>query len=201
MPMMLLVVLFALPAQPQTRLSDDQIDQVITYARTAEGAGGARCYATSATGSRSGTGGGFAVLLEGPAGRIFDGVKAAQAAGRTFTRADVTPDMAATTLSVVAYPDAPKQDGAEWRYAPRATGIVIRAGRAQKVVVSPKRTETMPARWQSTSGATATGQGVRAVFSYEDFATMHLGDFEVVVLSTETERVCTIDATARASIR
>jgi len=182
--MILLSLWLALQAQTQARLSDDQIDQVIAYAQTADGAGGARCYATAAGVNRS-EAGGFAVLLEGPAGRIFDAVKTAQKSGRAFTRADVTADMAATTLTVIAYPAPAKQDGSE-RLPLSATGVAIRTGGAKKFVIKPRRIETMP---------------FRATFAYEDFATIHLGGFEVVVLSDQTERVCTIDATARASIR
>jgi hypothetical protein len=42
---------------------------------------------------------------------------------------------------------------------------------------------------------------VRAVFAYQDFAKIHLGDFEAVVVASQAERVCTIDATVRASIK
>ncbi len=116
-----LTLLLAVPAQQQPRLSDEQIDQVIAYARTGDGLGGVRCYAAGRPGDRSEFSGGFAVMLTGPAGRIFDAVKAAQAKGLAFTRAQVTPDMAATTLVVMAYPEAPTQDSSGRHYAPRAT--------------------------------------------------------------------------------
>lgn len=183
--MILLAIALALTAQAHTRLSDDQVDQVIAYAQTAGGFGGARCYATAPRRTGGQAGGGFAVMLSGPAGRIFDAVKAAQATGAPFSRAQVTPDMTATTLTVVAYP----QD------APRATGIVIRAGGAQKIAIKPRTTAVAPAI------STASGEGLRATFAYEDFSAIHLGDFDVVVLAGQSESVCTIDSTTRASIR
>ena len=189
-----LTLLLTAPVPQQPRLSDEQIDQVIAYARTGDGFGGVRCYAAGRPGERSEPGSGFAVMLTGPAGRIFDAVKAAQAKGFAFTRAQVTPDMAATTLVVVAYPEAPTEDSSGRHSAPSATGIRIRAGGPQKIVVAPRTTETLP-------GATTGSTGLRAVFAYEDFATIHLGDFEVVVLAGQTERVCTIESAARASIK
>ena len=102
-----------------------------------------------------------------------------------------TPDLPGPTLVVMAYPEAPTQDSSGRHFAPRATAITIRAGGPQRIVVAPRTTETLP-------GATP---GVRAVFAYEDFAKIHLGDFEVVVLAGNAERVCTVDATARASIK
>ena len=188
-----LTLLLTGPVPQQPRLSDEQIDQVLAYARTGDGLGGARCYAAGRPGDRSEFSGGFAVMLTGPAGRIFDAVKAAQARGLAFTRAQVTPEMAATTLVVIAYPEAPTQDSSG-HYAPRATGIRIRAGGPQRIVIAPRTTETLP-------GATTGGPGVRAVFAYEDFAKVHLGDFEVVVLAGQAERVCTIDSATRASIK
>ena len=189
-----LTLLLTGPVPQQPRLSDEQIDQVLAYARTGDGLGGVRCYAAGRPGDRSEFSGGFAVMLTGPAGRIFDAVKAAQAKGLAFTRAQVTPEMAATTLVVIAYPEAPTQDSSGRHYAPRATGIRIRAGGPQRIVVAPRTTETLP-------GATTGGPGVRAVFAYEDFAKIHLGDFEVVVLAGQVERVCTIDSATRASIK
>ena len=121
-------------------------------------------------------------------------MKAAQAKGLGFTRAQVTPEMAATTLVVTAYPEAPRQDASGRHSAPRATGITIRAGGVQNIDVAPRTTETLPA-------AATGGPGVRAVFAYEDFAKIHLGAFEVVVFAGQAERVCTIDAAARASIK
>ena len=188
-----LTLLLTAPVPQQPRLSDEQIDQVIAYARTGDGFGGVRCYAAGRPRDRSEPGSGFAVMLTGPAGRIFDAVKAAQAKGLAFTRAQVTPEMAATTLVVIAYPEAPRQDSSG-HYAPRATGIRIRAGGPQRIVVPPRATEMLP-------GATTGGPGVRAVFAYEDFAKIHLGDFEVVVLAGQAERVCTIDSATRASIK
>jgi len=188
-----LTLLLTGPVPQQPRLSDEQIDQVLAYARTGDGLGGARCYAARRPGDRSEFSGGFAVMLTGPAGRIFDAVKAAQARGLTFTRAQVTSEMAATTLVVIAYPEAPTQDSSG-HYAPRATGIRIRAGGPQRIVIAPRTTETLP-------GATTGGPGVRAVFAYEDFAKVHLGEFEVVVLAGQAERVCTIDSATRASIK
>jgi hypothetical protein len=188
-----LTLLLTGPVPQQPRLSDEQIDQVIAYAHTGDGLGGARCYAAGRPGDRSQFSGGYAVMLTGPAGRIFDAVKAAQARGLTFTRAQVTPEMAATTLVVMAYPEAPTQDSSG-HYAPRATGIRIRAGGPQRIVIAPRTTEALP-------GATTGGPGVRAVFAYEDFAKVHLRDFEVVVLAGQAERVCTIDSATRASIK
>ena len=194
LPALLLTLLLTGPVAQQARLSDEQIDQVLAYARTGDGIGGVRCYAAGRPANRSEFSGGFAVMLTGPAGRIFDAVKAAQAKGLAFTRAQVTPEMAATTLVVIAYPEAPTEDSSGWRYAPRATGIKIRAGGPQRIVIAPRTTETLP-------GATTRGPGVRAVFAYEDFAKIHLGDFEVVVLAGQAERVCTIDSATRASIK
>ncbi len=194
LPAVFLTLLLTGPVPQQPRLSDDQIDQVIAYAHTGDGLGGVRCYAAGRPGERSELGGGFAVMLTGPAGRIFDAVKAAQAKGLVFTRAQVTPDMAAMTLVVVAYPEAPTEDSSGRHNAPRATGITIRAGGPQRIVIAPRTTETLP-------GATMGGPGVRAVFAYEDFAKIHLGDFEVVVLAGQAERACTIDSAARASIK
>jgi hypothetical protein len=194
LPALFLTLLLTGSVPQQPRLSDEQIDQVLAYARTGDGVGGVRCYAAGRPGDRSEFSGGFAVMLTGPAGRIFDAVKAAQAKGVAFTRAQVTPEMAATTLVVIAYPEAPTQDSSGRHYAPHATGIRIRAGGPQRIVVPPRATETLP-------GATTGGPGVRAVFAYEDFAKIHLGDFEVVVLAGQAERACTIDAAARASIK
>jgi len=194
LPALFLTPLLTGPVPQQPRLSDEQIDQVIAYARTGDGLGGVRCYAAGRPGDRSEFSGGFAVMLTGPAGRIFDAVRAAQAQGLAFTRAQVTPDMAATTLVVMAYPETPTQDSSGRHHAPPATGIRIRAGGPQRIVVSPRTTETLP-------GATTGGPGMRAVFAYEDFAKIHLGDFEVVVLAGRAERVCTIDSAARASIK
>ena len=194
LPTLLLTLLLSGPVPQQPRLSDGQIDQVIAYAHTGDGLGGARCYAAGRPGDLSEFNGGYAVMLTGPAGRIFDAVKAAKAKGLEFTRAQVTPEMAATTLVVVAYPEAPTRDSSGRHYAPRATGIKIRAGGSQRIVVAPRTTETVP-------GKTTGDPGVRAVFAYEDFAKIHLGDFEVVVFAGQVERVCTIDAAARASIK
>ena len=58
----------------------------------------------------------------------------------------------------------------------------------------------MPGLW-GTTGTPTGGQGVRAVFAYQDFATIHLGDFEVVIFAGQAEHVCTIDSAARASIK
>jgi hypothetical protein len=194
LPALVLTLWLTSPAAQQRHLSDEQIDQVIAYARTGDGLGGVRCYAAARTGDPSGFSGGFAVMLTGPAGRIFDAVKAAQAKGLDFSRAQVTAEMAATTLVVVAYPEAPKSDSSGAHDTPHATGVMIRAGGPQRIVIKPRTTETLP---RSTTG----GQGVRAVFAYEDFATIHFGGFEVVIVAGEAERVCTIDSAARASIR
>jgi hypothetical protein len=194
LPAVLLTLLLTGPVPQQPRLSDEQIDQVIAYAHTGDGLGGARCHAAARPGDRSEFSGGYAVMLTGPAGRIFDAVKAAQAKGLGFTRAQVTPEMAATTLVVVAYPEAPTQESSGRHNAPRATGVKIRAGGPQGIVVAPRTIETVP-------GPTAGGPGVRAVFAYEDFAKIHLGDFEVVVFAGQVERVCTINSAARASIK
>jgi len=194
LPALFLTLLLTGSVPQQPRLSDEQIDQVLAYARTGDGVGGVRCYAAGRPGDRSEFSGGFAVMLTGPAGRIFDAVKAAQAKGVAFTRAQVTPEMAATTLVVIAYPEAPTQDSSGRHYAPRATGIRIRAGGPQRIVIAPRTTEALP-------GATTGGPGVRAVFAYEDFAKVHLRDFEVVVLAGQAERVCTIDSATRASIK
>jgi hypothetical protein len=192
---LVLTGLLLVQPQPGTRLSDQQIDQVIAYARTGEGLGGVRCYASAAPGEHSESSAGFAVMLTGPGGRIFDAVKAAQAKGLTFTRAQVTPEMAAMTLVVVAYPEARTQDSSGWHDAPHPTGVIIRTGGPQRIVIAPRSTEEV-------RGAMPTSvQGVRAVFAYQDFAKIHFGDFELVVLAGQAERVCTIDSTARASIR
>jgi len=136
LPAVLLTLLLTGPVPQQPRLSDEQIDRVIAYAHTGDGLGGARCYAAARPGDRSEFSGGYAVMLTGPAGRIFDAVKAAQAKGLGFTRAQVTPEMAATTLVVVAYPEAPTQESSGHHYAPRATGVKIRAGGPQGIVVA-----------------------------------------------------------------
>src|SRR4029077_4938723 len=76
-----LTLLLTGPVPQQPRLSDEQIDQVLAYARTGDGLGGARCYAAGRPDDRSEFSGGFAVMLTGPAGRIFDAAKAAKAKG------------------------------------------------------------------------------------------------------------------------
>jgi len=42
LPALLLTLLLTVPAREQQRLSDEQIDQVIAYAHTSDGLGGAR---------------------------------------------------------------------------------------------------------------------------------------------------------------
>jgi hypothetical protein len=193
--MILLSLLLAIQAETQPRLSDNQIDQVIAYAQTADGVGGARCYATDPQREHSDVGGGFAVSLEGPAGRIFDAVKTAQKSGRTFTRANVTPEMAAMTLTVLAYPGPPSPNGAP---PLRPTSLVVRAN---EITVRPRGTRVVLLKTSTGSGLTVTGRGLNAMFAYEDFARVPPGGFEVAIVANERQWTCAVDAIARASIR
>ncbi len=190
-----LVILLALPAQSQGRLSDDQIDQVIGYAQTGSGFGGVRCHAAARQDDGGTPGGGFAVMLSGPAGRIFDAVKAAQSTGVTFSRAQVTPEMAATTLTVLAYPDAPTSADV----APAVpTRLLIRAP-GSAAAITPRTSRVVPLSWSNGQGSTIAGHGLRATFAFADFARTP-GALEVIVFTAGGPRTCTIDATVRASI-
>lgn len=188
-----LVILLAMPALSQARLSDEQIDQVIAFARTADGPAAARCYATMGPAAPAGSG--FAVSLEGPAARIFDAVKQATISGKPFSRADVSPEMAATTLTVLAYPEAPTSPDVP---PPVPTRLVIRTP-GGAAAIAPRTSRVVPLFWSNRRGSTIAGHGLRATFAFADFARAP-GALEVVVFSAGGPRTCTIDATVRASI-
>jgi hypothetical protein len=125
----------------------------------------------------------FSVRLAGAVARI--GMAASEAAleGEPFGPEQVTPEMLAPTLRIVAYPNDPEFRVGRNVSTPPAQRIVLEAtGRGRsRTAVEPVRTETFPIRWSSAIGARIDGQGVIADF---DRSALPDGEFDVVVHTT-----------------
>lgn len=144
----------------------------------------------------NGADGGFNIAVRGPENRIAFAAAFAAGQYRPFTVADVTADMLAPTITILAVPKPPVvRPYGGLMVTPPATNLVINA---KSGIVQPKAFTHAPMAWTNALGGTFSGVGIQAEF---DPATLPTGDLEIVVATHDGGRRYTVKAKDRAKVR
>lgn len=150
-------------------------------------------------------GGFFDVYVEGPVGRIMRTAGEAKKKYQPFTEADVTEEMLAPTLSLVATPQAPTFSGGSWTRTAPADHVVLKRKDAKgdnpADVLQPTSHEFLPATWSNAIGGKWECQGIAATFDLAAFKAMSGDEIDIVVVTGAGERRCKIGKKDRIALR
>jgi hypothetical protein len=149
---------------------------------------------------------GFDMLLVGPLNRIQRAASDAKKKYLPFTIEQVTADMRADTVQLIATPQVPEYNnvGHFWDEAAPATHAVIKSrpkNNGTPVVIQPVSHELVPVEWSNMMGGKRTGQGITATFSLSDFRNLPAGDVELAVITEKNEKNCKVSASDRQKVR
>jgi len=95
-----------------------------------------------------------------PFSRVAQAAQAARKKYKTFTEADVTPEMIAPHFEVLA----PSRDGGAGRTNVEAVVVTPKKSKDRSAAIQPILSEEMTAEYKNLMGATFEGKGMRAVF-------------------------------------
>jgi len=197
------VAVVTLSGQPAP-LSSMDIDQAIQAGKTAKGSIGASCTAKVGFMDMSGSlDGPFDTSALGPLNRISQAARDAERAHRPFTAADVSDQLKAPALLVIATPRKPLLISGTLHRTARAATIEIQS-RPPKgeppLLLAPAAFELQPARWLSPMGLELIGGGIIARFDLAAFMAIPHDEVSVVVHTDSGERSCRLNAADRKLI-
>jgi hypothetical protein len=163
------------------------------------------CVATSGFLDLGPENGGFAVIVEGPVGRIMRLAAEAKKKYQPFTIDNVDDEVLAANLFVVASPNGPSFTGGSWHRTAPADHLVLKRKGAKgddpADVLQPANLETFPESWTNAMGGKWDGQGVTATFDLAAFKAMPGDEIDIVVITSAGERRCKIGKKDRAALR
>lgn len=119
---------------------------------------------------------------------------------KPFTVADVTEAMLAPVVRLVVEPDPPTRRGRNLVTTPIAEHVVIK-GVKSRDAIQPESQVLAPVSWSNQLGGKVEGQAVVASFPLDAFRAIPEGDVEVVIVTGDGERRCTLPVKQRATFR
>ena len=163
------------------------------------------CYATSGFLDLGEFNGGFAVIIEGPVGRIMRLAQDAKKKYKPFTAADVTDEMLSPTLWLTADPNKPAFTSGVWHRTAAAEHVVLKrkgaSGDNPADVLQAENLEPFATSWSNALGGKWDGQGMTARFSLDGFKKMPGDEIDIVIVTPAGERRCKIGKKDRADLR
>jgi hypothetical protein len=197
----LMAALIAHPAATQS-LTNDEIESAIKA-----GSAGATSLLTCTVNDKllGSMSRGFTVTVEGPLSRVMRAAADAKKKYRAFTIANVTEEMVASTVVIVATPHAPKLERSGWKQSPPVEHMVLKRLGVKNPgptdVLQPTAHETVESEWSNAMGGKFEGRGIVATFDLEAFRNMPAGTLEAVLITSDGERSCTLAIRNRATFR
>lgn len=162
------------------------------------------CSATGAFLDLTEMNGGFYVVLEGPIGRIMRLAGEAKKKYQPFTAEQVTKELQAPTLWLLAEPYPPKF-ASGWHRTPAAEHVLLKrkgaSGDSPADVLQPATRDLVPTSWTNALGGKWDGQGITATFDLAAFKALPGDETDIVIVTPVGERRCKIGKKDRAALR
>lgn len=143
----------------------------------------------------------FSIVVEGPTARVARAANDAASEFKPFIASQVTPEMRAPIVTIMASPDAPTIHLGRISPTPNATHMVLlpRGSKDSSKAVQPIRKNQVAQQFGNAMGASVTSQGLLAEFSLTE---LPAGEFDVVVIAENgVEHRRTIKKDDRQQIR
>ncbi len=143
----------------------------------------------------------FAVVAQGPFGRIVSAAAEAAESNQPYSADSVTAQMMASVLVIDARPTAADSLGHSMLRAPPATHMFLRSRRAAQgdlVTVQPFSVRTFAVSQSNLTGGRLQGQGITAAFHLTG---LPAEEFEIVVVAGDREYRRVVRARDREKLR
>lgn len=144
--------------------------------------------------------GAYQVTIATPSGQIAYLAASAKRLYKKFGIADVTEDMRAPGLVVLAEPNAPSRDNKTTTIASPLEALVLKSKIKPDAVAQPTGLMTEPVEWTNLVGGKVNGTRGTAHFELGDVKALPTGDFDVVLVTQAGERRCKVGANDRAKL-
>jgi hypothetical protein len=145
--------------------------------------------------------GSFMVMTSTAPGRIAFLASDAKRLYKSFTLADVTPEMRdASTVFVMIEPEKPARRQDTYEVPSPIEHVVLKSKTDGSRVAQPKDVQLSPREWSNLMGGKIEGNAAVATFALADVRELPAGDIDVVVITQAGERRCKINAKDRARV-